>query len=110
MTEESGRIFESEDNRPQVKGLFINLKKELPKLEKLLDERNSHWEYEDPVYRFYHQSLKVYRIQETTKKIVEALQSLYLAFLLLVQFPFAQQVMIESCLHLPTCTIEAPYP
>ena len=52
LTEESGRIFESEDNRPQVKGLFINLKKELPKLEKLLDECNSHWEYEDPVMRW----------------------------------------------------------
>ena len=76
LTEESGRIFESEDNRPQVKGLFINLKKELPKLEKLLDECNSHWEYEDPVYRFYHQSLKIYLLQETTKKIVEDLQSL----------------------------------
>ena len=52
LTEESGRIFEREDNRPQVKRLFINLKKELPKLEKLLDERNSHWEYEDPVMRW----------------------------------------------------------
>ena len=64
LTEESGRIFESEDKRPQVKELFINHKKVLPKLEKLLDECNSHWEYEDPVYRFYHQSLKVYLLQE----------------------------------------------
>jgi hypothetical protein len=32
--------------------------------------------YEDLVYRFYHQSFKVYYLQEHTKAIVEALKSL----------------------------------
>jgi hypothetical protein len=56
--------------------LLTNIKLKLPGLEKLLKEMNSHWYYEDPVYRFYHQSFKVYNLQEQTKKIVEALRSI----------------------------------
>ncbi|MEK6691519.1 MAG: hypothetical protein AABY78_09520 [Nitrospirota bacterium] len=44
-------IFEGEDKRPEVKELFKKLKKELPNLEKLFQECNSHWGYEEPVYR-----------------------------------------------------------
>ncbi len=33
-------------------------------------------EYEDPVYRFYHQSFKVYGLQESTREIVARLQAL----------------------------------
>jgi hypothetical protein len=53
--------------------LLANIKANLPDLEKLLDEVCSHWVYEDRVYRFYHQSFKVYDIQAVTKKIVDAL-------------------------------------
>src|SRR5262249_31079040 len=42
----------------------------------LLAECSGKWGYEDPVYRFYHQSLKVYYVQESTQKIVDTLQSL----------------------------------
>lgn len=56
--------------------LLENLKKALPGLKKLLDECSSHWGYEDPIYRFYHQSYKVYRLQDTTSAIVAALQAL----------------------------------
>src|SRR2546426_12707223 len=45
-------------------------------LDKLLKAINSHSVYEDLVYRFYHQSFKVYYLQEYTKGIVEALKSL----------------------------------
>lgn len=48
----------------------------LRKLADLLEEIQSHWVYEDLVYRFYHQSFKVYALQNETKRIVEALQSL----------------------------------
>jgi hypothetical protein len=48
----------------------------LPFLEKLLERCSTHWEYEDPIYRFYHQSFKVYGLQEQTAEIVSALQSL----------------------------------
>jgi len=43
-----------------------NLKSALPELEKLLDECSDHWGYEDPLYRFYHQSFKVYALGQTT--------------------------------------------
>jgi hypothetical protein len=45
-------------------------------LEELLESCNDHWGYEDPIYRFYHQSYKVYMLQSQTEKIVATLQSL----------------------------------
>jgi len=56
--------------------LLANIQARLPELEYLLEEMSSHWEYEDTVYRFYHQSWKVYERQELTKSIVEVLRSL----------------------------------
>ncbi len=64
------------DERPEVQQLFKNLQAALPELEELLQHCSSHWEYEDPVYRFYHQSFKVYYLQDMTLKIVSALQAL----------------------------------
>ncbi|MCI0693480.1 hypothetical protein L0337_15920 [candidate division KSB1 bacterium] len=54
--------------------LLANIKSHLPELVALLNEMNSHWFYEDPIYRFYHQSFKVYWLQDETGKIVEALK------------------------------------
>jgi hypothetical protein len=48
----------------------------LPGLESLLAQCSDHWGYEDPVYRFYHQSFKVYALQHTTNDIVARLQAL----------------------------------
>lgn len=56
--------------------LLANIQARWYDLAKLLDEINSHWVYEDLVYRFYHQSFKVYGIQNETRRIVEALQSI----------------------------------
>jgi hypothetical protein len=64
------------DDRPQVAELLTRLKEKLPELEKLLRECSDHWGYEDPIYRFYHQSWKVYDLQDRTTKMVEAFQSL----------------------------------
>jgi hypothetical protein len=64
------------DDRPEVKNLLTKLKVALPELEKLLEECASHWRYEDPIYRFYHQSFKVYQLQSSTLKIVDSLQAL----------------------------------
>jgi hypothetical protein len=33
------------------------------------------WCYEDPIYRFYHQSFKVYDLQQITEEIVRALRA-----------------------------------
>jgi hypothetical protein len=40
--------------------LLANIKSHLPELVALLQEMNSHWFYEDPIYRFYHQSFKFF--------------------------------------------------
>ena len=56
--------------------LLANIKAKLPELETLLEEMTSHWGYEDPVYRFYHQSFKVYGLQSQTNRIVDALRSI----------------------------------
>ena len=55
---------------------LTNIKARLPELERLLEEVSSHWGCEDPVYRFYHQSFKVYALQNTTARIVDALRDL----------------------------------
>ncbi len=47
-----------------------------PDLESLLERASDHWGYEDPVYRFWHQSFKVYDLQAETLAIVEALRNL----------------------------------
>jgi len=71
------RLFENRgDTRPEVLALVKNLKAALPDLEKLLEEVNGHWCYEDGVYRFYHQSFKVWYLQESVKGIVARLQAL----------------------------------
>jgi hypothetical protein len=61
------------DERQEVQRIFANLRGSLPELEKLLRDCQSHWGYEDGIYRFYHQSFKVYSLQATTSAIVAAL-------------------------------------
>lgn len=77
--------FDREDSDLSVQGLLKNLKKHRKELKKLLadyslnlklDEAVSHWTYEDPVYRYYHHSFKVFYLQESTLKIVEALKAI----------------------------------
>ena len=64
------------DLKEKENQLLANIKARLPELERLLEEVSSHWGYEDPVYRFYHQSYKVYGLQHTTVRIVDALRKL----------------------------------
>lgn len=64
------------DTRPYVIELFENIKAKAADLEKLLTDINDHWIYEDRVYRFYHQSFKVYFLQGSIKKMVEVFTEL----------------------------------
>jgi len=64
------------DDVPEVLALHAALKRELPRLEEVLAEAGSQWRCEDSVYRFYHQSFKVYRLQSYTLDMVAALRSL----------------------------------
>jgi hypothetical protein len=56
--------------------LLANIKTQLPALEALMERARSEWEYEDYVYRFYHQSFKVFGVQRMTLTIVKALREL----------------------------------
>jgi len=83
--EETGQAIEAappeaEQEAPPVggaeKALLANLRRDRRELERLLQESSSHWGYEDPVYRFYHQSFKVYGLQHQTQAIIERLRAL----------------------------------
>ena len=65
-----------ERREEETEKLLSAAKRKLPKLKALLASVSDHWHYEDPIYRFYHQSFKVYRLQTTTLKIVAELQAL----------------------------------
>jgi hypothetical protein len=56
--------------------LLLNLRRGRADLASLLEECSDHWGYEDPIYRFYHQSFKVYGLQGQTRTVVERLQAL----------------------------------
>ena len=56
--------------------LLGRLKAEHVELCKMLKTVKEHWSYEDMVYRFYHQSLKVYWVQDHTIKMVKKFEDL----------------------------------
>jgi hypothetical protein len=56
--------------------LLQNIHKQLEDLKGLLDTVSDHWGYEDPIYRFYHQSFKVFLLQDSTEQIVKQLKRL----------------------------------
>jgi hypothetical protein len=64
------------ERRELAAQLLSNIKRQLPKLEELLAQVESHWGIEDGFYRFYHQSFKVYPVQQATEEICDALQNL----------------------------------
>jgi hypothetical protein len=66
----------AEQRREEEVKLLSNISDALPRLEQMWQQANSHWGYEDPVYRFYHQSFKVYCLQEDTAQIAKALRDL----------------------------------
>jgi hypothetical protein len=63
-------------DRPEDIVLVESLRARHDELAALFDKYSGHWGFEDPVYRFYHQSWKVYYLQEPTQQIVGVLQSL----------------------------------
>jgi hypothetical protein len=56
--------------------LLARLQAQHEALKALLDASSDHWGFEDPVYRFYHQSFKVFWLQRQTETIVQRLSSL----------------------------------
>lgn len=56
--------------------LRTNLQTAAEELKQLLVSVSDHRGYEDGVYRFYHQSFKLFRLGHSTEKITAALQAL----------------------------------
>jgi hypothetical protein len=53
--------------------LLRNIKRHLHEFKKLQGEINDHWGGEDGIYRLYHHSFKVYRLQDFTERTVKLL-------------------------------------
>lgn len=70
------RLDTTKDSRPEVRQLLATIKRRLPRLKKLLANVSGHGEYEDRVYRYYHQSYKVFFMQTSTLAIVDELKAL----------------------------------
>ena len=62
--------------RESEQRLISNIATARDDLFRLLEEVNDHWGYEDGIYRFYHQSFKVFFLQASTEQILKVLQSL----------------------------------
>jgi hypothetical protein len=56
------------DDQPEIKSLFAKLKRALPEMEAWLEKCSSHSIYEDTIYRFYHQSFKVYQLEKPHRR------------------------------------------
>lgn len=63
-------------NERQDVALLETIKARLPEIEALLATVSTMWGYEDGIYRFYHQSFKVYHLQGMTEIIVALLKDL----------------------------------
>lgn len=77
LPQEPTKRFTPWDVRERLReSLLANIKEMLPELKQTLEECCDKWTYEDSVYRFYHQSFKVFRLQPVTEAIVKKLGDL----------------------------------
>lgn len=65
-----------ENREEKERMLLATLQSRKAELAALLEGYSDHWGYEDPIYRFYHHSFKVFPLQDATEKIVAALRAL----------------------------------
>jgi hypothetical protein len=71
------RAKEREQERRKRETLLLaNIKARLPDLETLGSKVEDHWAMEDGFYRFYHQSFKVYGVQNLTQELVRTFEEL----------------------------------
>jgi hypothetical protein len=60
----------------RTKSLVLRIRANHVALRSLLHEVQDEWTYEDLMYRFYHQSFKVFYLQASTERIAKALRAL----------------------------------
>jgi hypothetical protein len=76
-TREPEEVAATDAARPVAElRLLRNLREREAELRSQLEAASDHWGYEDPVYRFYHQSFKVYWLQERTRALAHLLGEL----------------------------------
>lgn len=61
----------AEKQRKNDQEILDSIKKYLPEIIELKNKCEEEWGSEDSIYRFYHQSFKVYYLQDTIKECVE---------------------------------------
>ena len=64
------------ERHKQQEDLLQSIKSHLEELETILPPNQPHWIGEDSFYRFYHQSLKVYSLQQKTEKIFQLFEKI----------------------------------
>jgi len=64
------------DRAALERALLLSLRARRADLAALFARHSDHWGLEDPVYRFYHQSFKVFALQSQTTEIVRMLSQL----------------------------------
>ena len=64
------------DKRSDDDVLLGNIKLRMVDLEALLKDATDHWGYEDPIYRFYHHSFKVYYLQSIIVNVWKIFQDI----------------------------------
>jgi len=74
MPETTGRYLDPRDRLAAA--LLTNMQQRAAQLRELWEHINGLWVYEDRIYRFYHQSFKVFDLQEDTEHIVAALREI----------------------------------
>jgi hypothetical protein len=63
-----------QEEKNRLAGILLrNLRQHAPELRQILEDVNSEYCYEDGLYRYYHQSLKVFSLQGSTLRMADAL-------------------------------------
>ena len=69
-------VVPTDDYERLERTLLAKMREKASELRDLLARVNDHWGYEDGLYRFYHQSFKVFGLQQLTARIVAELTSI----------------------------------
>ena len=76
MSKQKFEFLQPDEHDRLERQLLENMRQQAAELHEALDRINGHWGYEDGIYRFYHQSFKVFGLQEYTQEILAALTAI----------------------------------
>ena len=65
------------EEQKRLEGILLqNMRQHAPELRRVLEDVNSEWCNEDRIYRYYHQSFKVFDLRTATREMVDALAAI----------------------------------